>query len=489
MPNPPRRYETDDDYQASRPIFVVWEITLACNLRCIHCGSRAGKPRPNELNTAECLDVISQLARLGIRHVALIGGEAHLRRDWLELVKAIRNHGMDCSVQTGGYGLSEEKVRMAGEAGLTSCGVSLDGVEATHDTLRGRVGSFGQAMKSLSLLRRYGIASSVNTQISRSNVSELRDLMECVIGAGVKNWQIQLTVAMGAAADRPELLIQPYELLELMPLLASLHEDAAKRGLLIQPGNNIGYFGPYEHRWRMVDDAKGHWQGCSAGHTGLGLEADGTIKGCPSLPTEAYSGGNIRDVSIQEALRSRSELRFTRDRTVEDLWGYCKSCYYADVCRAGCTWTNHVLFGRSGNNPFCHYRALELSKKGLRERIVKIGVAPGLPFDHGLFKLLLEPTSGNDIPTQVAVPPAQAPSLKATAQGRIPVTMELCFGCKQYVFPGTQECPHCGVDVPSTGRRYSQDLQKAHLAAEKVDRLLAERQEILLRQSSSTPDL
>ena len=63
----PHRYETDDDYAHSKPVHVVWEITLACNLKCGHCGSRAGKKRPNELTTAECVDVIRQRARLGTR--------------------------------------------------------------------------------------------------------------------------------------------------------------------------------------------------------------------------------------------------------------------------------------------------------------------------------------------------------------------------------------------------------------------------------------
>ena len=33
-----------------RPIYVVWELTLACDHACAHCGSRAGKARERELN-------------------------------------------------------------------------------------------------------------------------------------------------------------------------------------------------------------------------------------------------------------------------------------------------------------------------------------------------------------------------------------------------------------------------------------------------------
>ena len=64
-----------------------------------------------------------------------------------------------------------------------------------------------------------------------------------------------------------------------------------RRGLLMSVGNNIGYFGPYEHIWRGFGDERVHWTGCSAGQTGLALEADGTVKGCPSLATVGFAGG------------------------------------------------------------------------------------------------------------------------------------------------------------------------------------------------------
>jgi radical SAM superfamily enzyme YgiQ (UPF0313 family) len=69
--------------RARRPVYAVWEITLACDLACRHCGSRAGRARPDELSTAECLDLVGQLAALGVREVTLIGGEAYLTQEGL----------------------------------------------------------------------------------------------------------------------------------------------------------------------------------------------------------------------------------------------------------------------------------------------------------------------------------------------------------------------------------------------------------------------
>jgi len=382
------------------------------------------------------LDVVAQLARIGTREVTLIGGEAYLRPDWLDIVRSISDHGMHPSMQTGGRALAEKTVRLAAEAGLRSCGVSVDGLADLHDRLRGVKGSYDQAIAALGYLAKYGIPSSVNTQITTLTMQHLRPLLRVIADAGARNWQIQLTVAMGNAADHPELILQPFQLLELMPLLADLYNQSLDLDVLIQPGNNVGYFGPYEHRWR-VDEESRHWQGCAAGHTSLGIEADGTIKGCPSLPTIGYAGGNVREMTIEEMWQLSDELRFVRDRTIDDLWGFCRTCYYAEVCRGGCTWTTHSLLGRSGNNPYCHYRVLKLAEVGLRERIEKVEGAPGLPFDYGRFDLILQPLDGSLGTSVVQTPPPPRPAserIRATVD-RIPPTLPICRGCDQYVLP------------------------------------------------------
>ena len=76
---------------------------------------------------------------------------------------------------------------------------------------------------------------------------------------------------------------------------------------------------------------------------------------------------------------------------INSLWGFCRTCDFADTCLGGCTFTAHALLGRAGNNPYCHHRARVLAKQGKRERLVKVQDAPGTPFDHGLFELVVEP--------------------------------------------------------------------------------------------------
>jgi radical SAM protein with 4Fe4S-binding SPASM domain len=389
----PLAAEARDVDRAWRPIYAVWEVTLRCDLACRHCGSRAGHARSDELDTAECLDLVRQMSELGVLEVTLIGGEAYLRDDWTEIVAAISARGMSVTMTTGGRGITGERAAKGKAAGLESVSVSLDGLEATHDRLRGVKGSFQSALAALDHLRAAGVKVSCNTQINRLSLPELSELLELIAARGVHSWQLQLTVPMGRAADEPDVLLQPYDLLQVFPLLGALAERARELGVRVWPGNNVGYFGPHESALRGTLP-KGHLASCGAGRSILGIEADGSIKGCPSLPTEAWTGGNIRDASLRDIWERAEPLRYTRDRTVENLWGFCRTCYYADECRAGCTWTSFVFFGRPGNNPLCHHRALEMQRAGKRERLLRKEAAPGLPFDHGCFEIVVEDAEG-----------------------------------------------------------------------------------------------
>jgi radical SAM protein with 4Fe4S-binding SPASM domain len=205
---------------------------------------------------------------------------------------------------------------------------------------------------------------------------------------GSKAWQVAVTVPLGRAADRPELVLQPYDLLELFPLLVWLkrnHLDPA--GVKLFPANNVGYFGPYSAELRSGS----HFGGCGARRTTLGVEADGALKACPSLPTADYTVGNLGTSRLESLSKEGSEIKKLSSRTTADLWGFCATCYYAEECLAGCTWTSHAIFGRPGNNPYCVHRQLALAKEGIRESIRKVAAAPGEPFDYGRFELVHEP--------------------------------------------------------------------------------------------------
>ncbi|MCB9637633.1 MAG: radical SAM protein [Myxococcales bacterium] len=374
------------------PRYVVWELTLRCDQSCTHCGSRAGDERSSELSTEQALEVVGQLAQMGTREVVLIGGEAYLHPGFLEVVRALRKVGIHPAMTTGGMGITPELARDMVEAGLTQVSVSIDGLETAHDLIRGRKGSFQAAIRAVDAMSQAGMRVAANTNINRVNRDDLEPLFALLCEKGIKAWQVQITVPLGRAADRPRMILQPYDLLGILPRLAKLKEAAFAQGVLIMPGNNLGYFGPEEATMRSLrPDLSDHWGGCQAGRYVMGIESNGDVKGCPSLQPD-YIGGNLLQSSLGEIWDNSPALAFTRERTKDaDLWGFCQTCPFAETCMAGCSFTSHALFGRPGNNPYCHFRARSLAKQGLRERLVASSAAPGNPFDNGQFSISVEP--------------------------------------------------------------------------------------------------
>lgn len=372
------------------PRYVVWELTLKCDLACRHCGSRAGRARPDELTVDEARALVAELAELGADAITFIGGEAYLHPDWLEIVAATVEAGIHATLTTGGRGLTPELCRKAAAAGLSGVSVSIDGLASTHDTLRAVAGSYDAALRALDAAREAGLRPMTNTQFSRLNLHEVNELADVFMDHGVEAWQVQLTGPMGRAADRPEWLLQPYEVLELVDALAvaSKRLRATNPAFVLNAGNNLGYFGPHEQHIREAP-----YPGCQAGSYILGIESNGDIKGCPSLPSGPYVGGNVRETPLRELWKHNATIGVSRGDLASrraQLWGHCASCYYADHCLGGCTWTAHTLLGRPGNMPYCYHRAETLRERGRRERIQKVDAAPGNPFDFGRFELIEE---------------------------------------------------------------------------------------------------
>lgn len=400
------RILTTDDFETPRPVYAVWEVTRHCDQPCQHCGSRAGPKLDDELSTEETLEVARSLVRLGCRECALIGGEAYLRKDLPRIIEELVKGGVRVVMQTGGRGLTRERATRLAAAGLSGVGVSIDGLQASHDLLRGNAGSFEAALRALHHARDAGMVITTNTQINRVNLDELVPLSRLLRDEGARVWQVQLTVPMGHAADRPEWLLQPWQMIEVVETLAAIQQDAieehARQGgegvaFNVFANNNVGYFGPHEEILRSVPGGiSTHWHGCRAGINLVGIEADGVVKACPSLPTGPYDGGNVREMSLEHHWEHSERVRFARDRDASELWGFCESCYYADTCRAGCSFTTHCLLGKRGNNPWCYHRATQLRRRGLRERLVQVERPPNHFYDFGRFELVEEPWRDED---------------------------------------------------------------------------------------------
>ena len=91
------------------------------------------------------------------------------------------------------------------------------------------------------------------------------------------------------------LWLQPYDLLELMPIVAATRLRADELGIRLWPGDNLGYFGTFEHLLRHDRSRTGHSGGCGGGILAIGIEAHGDVKGCSAMGSEGFTGGQRAD--------------------------------------------------------------------------------------------------------------------------------------------------------------------------------------------------
>ena len=160
------------------PETVVWEITFACNMRCVHCGTSAGKRRDDELTTGESLRLIDELTGLGCKSITISGGEPLLRPDWPFLAAHMRENGLAVYLISNGHALDEAVAGQFRDLGIKRVGISIDGTEPIHNRIRQRPDSFARCLRALDTLRDKGVDSCVVTQVNGWNLDCLDDLHE-----------------------------------------------------------------------------------------------------------------------------------------------------------------------------------------------------------------------------------------------------------------------------------------------------------------------
>ncbi|OGQ89240.1 MAG: hypothetical protein A2289_20705 [Deltaproteobacteria bacterium RIFOXYA12_FULL_58_15] len=354
------------DVEALRPSYCVWELTLACNLRCGHCGSRAGKARSDEMTTDECLAVVKSLAGLGCEVITLSGGEPTLRQDWHTIASAIHDHGILANMVTNAYALDRVLAQRMRDAHLANIAVSIDGPEQVHDRIRGK-GTFKKTTQAVQTLKEVGMPVTVMTTINRLNLPVLQETYDVAVKLGADRFRTQLGKPMGNLKDHDDWVIKPKDLLKLLPILCDLNE----RGPInVGIGDSIGYFGPYDSQlrywsWKGTPQC---WAGCQAGLRAIGVESNGGIKGCLSM--QAFGGesdpfleGNIRERPLEAIWSDPNAFAYNRRFSPEQLSGYCGRCQHRISCRGGAKCMAAAACGGVGEDPYCYHRVAAMATR------------------------------------------------------------------------------------------------------------------------------
>ncbi|MDF1538905.1 MAG: radical SAM protein [Candidatus Thorarchaeota archaeon] len=327
------------------PGCAVWEITLRCNLNCIHCGSAAGKARLDELSTDEAIDLCHQLKGIRCQGVAMMGGEPLTRSDWPEIASTVRDLGMDLSLITNGYSISQGTFDRIQRINPELVTVSLDGgTSEIHDKIRGVSGSFDHATTTIDKFVSMGLPTGVITTVHKMNLRELKAIRKFLLGKGIA-WQIQIAAPFGRLTS--EYVLSKEEFYSVAMFIASSQRSYSKDELMVAGAHDMGYFSDFLSPIQVAP-----WQGCTAGMSTIGIQSDGSIRGCLAL-SEKFNEGNIRETPLAEIWNDPTFSSYSRKVTRSQLGDECSKCEYAELCKGGCSGVSYSLTGELHKGPYC----------------------------------------------------------------------------------------------------------------------------------------
>ncbi len=319
---------------------ISWEATRRCNLRCLHCGSPTEEVNStDELTTEEIIGAFDEIARdfdmSRFRHINLTGGEPFIRSDLLDVLQAISRWPFyrNIDIQTNGVFISENPsvLNELRGVGVTGLGVSIDGFELTHDSLRGKPGTWTKAVNAAHIAVEAGYAVTVSFVAHAKNIHELAEFHRFIADEiRPRVFRVMIVDRQGRAQKNADHLLSPAQVREVVTFLKREYERSCPN-----------YSNPSA---TMVELGCGGWLGtelegrvrpfifhCIAGLNNLGILYDGKLGSCSNISRE-FIQGDLRQEKIKHVW-DNCYLPFR-----EPEWrrtGRCETCTEWIFCHGG----------------------------------------------------------------------------------------------------------------------------------------------------------
>jgi len=317
------------------PFLVIWEVTQACDLACIHCRASAIACRhPLELTPEEGGALLEEVRRFGDPLMVFTGGDPLKRPDLFTLLRRSVEVGLRTTVTPSATPLlTAEAIDEFRRCGVARMAVSLDGPDAaSHDGFRRVAGSFDRTMFALEHARRAGLDTQVNTTVTRHNLARLAEVAEIVAASGAKLWSVFFLVVTGRAAGSDDLAAEEYE-----EVFRFLYETAKTAPFDIKTTEAQHYRRYVAQQRKQEGRAAGarpssseiiqRQAGINDGKGFVFISHTGEIYPSGFLPVSA---GNVRRDSLVEVYRNSPLFRTLRDSS--RLGGKCGACEYRNLC-------------------------------------------------------------------------------------------------------------------------------------------------------------
>lgn len=356
----PFRYQCSDTEHS--PFILFYEVTRSCDLACVHCRACAQtQAHPNELSHELSKSLLDQIATFPFKPlVVLSGGDPLKRHDIDQLIEHGTGLGLNMSMSPACSPLaSATTMRRMKKAGLKRIAISIDGADArTHDTHRGVVGSFDEALRMIRDAGEIGLPVQVNTTIGPHNVHQVEDIARLLTSRNIVLWATFFLVPVGRGRHQERITPHQYEAIfeklyrhsMVQPYAIKTTEAPFYRRFLLQRGTN-----PQQGMMRAplgINDGKGV---IFVSHTGDIYPSGFLPKKCGKFPLD----------SVVDVYQNQKVFKQLREE--ESLEGKCGLCEYRKVC-GGSRARAYALTGNYlAQEPDCAYQPMGASNRTLTD--------------------------------------------------------------------------------------------------------------------------
>ena len=321
---------------------VVWNMTRRCNLKCVHCYARSEDiSYDNELNHEQSIAMIDDLAEFGVPVLLFSGGEPTVHPRLVEYAKHAVSKGMRAVISTNGTLITKEKARVLKEIGLSYVGISLDGLEETHDKFRGVKGSYKKVMVAIKNCQEAGIKVGLRFTINKRNVKDIPGIFDLLEEKNIPRACFYHLVYSGRGSEIAKEDLSHEETRKVLDLIMDRTKDLHDRNLpkeILTVDNHAD--GPYVYQRLLDEDPKRASEVMELLEMNEGNNSGRGI-GCISWDGEVHpdqfwrekSLGNVKDKPFSEIwTNDKNEFLMKLKEKKKYVKGRCSKCRWLDIC-------------------------------------------------------------------------------------------------------------------------------------------------------------
>ena len=358
---------------------VIWNLIRRCNLACQHCYSiSADIDFPGELSRAQIDATMDDLRAFGVPVLILSGGEPLLHPEIFDISRRAKAMGFYVGLSTNGTLIDEAMLPKIAAINYDYVGISLDGLEATHDRFRRKAGAFAASLAAVRRLRDANIKVGLRFTLTQDNAHDLPALLELIEAEDIAKFYLSHLNYGGRGNINRKTDAALLTTRRAMDLLFDACWRHAEAGLPTEfvTGNNDAD-GVYLLQWARArfPERAGHlhaklaqWGGNSSGVNVANIDNLGNVH--PDTFWWDYTLGNVKERPFSAIWSDVSDPIMAglkaRPRRVS---GRCGECTYFAICGGNTRVRAWKAYGDAwAEDPACYLDDDELGIPPGRER-------------------------------------------------------------------------------------------------------------------------